>query len=235
MLAQREERNLLLGALPAEDYAWLRESLEPVPIKARRPLIEPHQPLGHVHFIRRGVASIVATEAHGGLVEVGTVGNEGFVGLSVLYGTERTTYQVIAQVEGDAWRLPVDDFRRALDERPAVRALALRYAHYYTDQVSQLVACNRLHGVEQRCARWLLLTHDRLGEDQFALTHEFIAQMLGVRRAGVTVTMGALQERGALRLARGRLTILDRDLLEDAACECYRVTREAQARLYPSA
>jgi CRP-like cAMP-binding protein len=137
----------------------------------------------------------------------------------------------MVQIEGDAWRLRADAFRRLVDERAAVRHLLLRYGQYFTDQLSQSVACNRLHTVEERCARWLLMTHDRVDGDSFELTHEFLARMLGVRRAGVSVAMGGLQDAKIVQYGRGRVAVLDRPKLEEASCGCYHITRTALARL----
>jgi CRP-like cAMP-binding protein len=121
--------------------------------------------------------------------------------------------------------------QRIFEERSVVRRLFLRYAQYFADQLAQAVACNRLHTLEERCGRWLLLTHDRVHGDDFELTHEFLALMLGVRRAGVSVAMGALQNAGILRYTRGRVVIVDRQRLEEASCDCYRITRGALDRL----
>lgn len=139
--------------------------------------------------------------------------------------------RVFVQVEGDAWRIGADAFRRMLDARPAVRKLCLRYAAYFTSQLSQSVACNRLHTLEERAARWLLMTHDRVHGADFELTHEFLSLMLGVRRAGVSVAMGTLQNAGVVRYARGRVTVLDRAKLEEASCTCYQITQTALTRL----
>lgn len=174
---------------------------------------------------------MIATEQEGGDVEVGTIGNEALVGVPVLLGTDRSPYPVIVQIEGDAWRLSADAFRQLVDERPAVRHLCLRYAQYFADQISQSVACNRLHTLEERCARWLLMTHDRVHTDAFELTQEFLAIMLGVRRAGVSVAMGTLQSAGVVRYTRGRVQVLDRPRLEEASCGCYHITRGAFERL----
>jgi CRP-like cAMP-binding protein len=162
---------------------------------------------------------------------VGTVGRDGFVGLPVLHAADRMPYRVFVQIEGHGWRLSAEEFRRVLDERPAVRRRLLRYAQYFTDQLAQSVACNRLHTLDERCARWLLMTHDRVDGDAFELTHEFLALMLGVRRAGVTVAMGTLQAAGIVRYVRGRVVVLDRPRLEEASCGCYHITRTALERL----
>jgi CRP-like cAMP-binding protein len=205
--------------------------LTPVRLTLRQELVEPDVPIRDVYFIREGVGSMLATEQEGGEIEVGTIGNEGFVGLPVLNGADRTPYRIMVQVEGDAWRLPADAFRQLVDERATVRHLLLRYAQYFADQLSQSVACNRLHTVEERCARWLLMTHDRVHGDTFELTHEFLALMLGVRRAGVTVVMGVLQGAKIVEYTRGRVSVLDRPRLEEACCRCYHITRSALDRL----
>lgn len=229
--ARADEPNRLLCTLARDDYEWLLPQLTPTRLRLRDVLIEPEQPIAHVYFVREGVGSMLAVEQEGGEVEVGTIGREGLVGLPVLLGAEASSYRVIVQVEGDAWRMGADAFRRALDERPEVRRRCLRYAQYFADQMAQSVACNRLHALEERCARWLLMTHDRVHGEVFELTHEFLATMLGVRRAGVTVAMGTLQHTGLVTYSRGRVTILDRAALEAAACGCYAITRASYARL----
>ena len=230
-LAHETEQNCLLHRLPLEEYERLLPELTPERLGLKQALIEPDTPIRDVYFVRAGVCSMIATEQDGGDIEVGTVGSEGFVGLPVLHGADSMPYRVLVQIEGDAWRLSAAVFARAVDERPAVRRLLLRYAQYFTDQISQSVACNRLHTVEERCARWLLMTHDRVYDDSFELTHEFLALMLGVRRAGVTVAMGVLQAAGIVRYTRGRIAVLDRPRLEEASCGCCHITRTAQERL----
>jgi CRP-like cAMP-binding protein len=229
--AHAAEQNRLLAALPLEEYTLLLPRLTPVRFRLKDVLVDPDVPIRDVWLIREGVASVVATEQEGGDVEVGTIGCEGFVGLPVLNGTDSMPYRVFIQVPGEGWRLSADAFRQVVDERPVVRKLLLRYSQYFTDQVSQSAACNQLHTVEERCARWLLMTHDRVRGDQFELTHEFLSIMLGVRRAGVSVAMGTLQAEGVVRYIRGRVTVLDRPRLEEASCGCYHVTRTALARL----
>ena len=229
--AHDAEPNGLLHALPLADYEWLLPQLTPARLRLRQVLIEPEQPIQHVYFVREGVGSLIATEQEGGDIEVGTVGCEGLIGLPVLLEDDTMSNRVIVQVEGDAWRIGADAFRGALDERPAMRKLCLRYAAYYTGQVSQSVACNKLHTLEQRAARWLLMTHDRVHGNEFELTHEFLSLMLGVRRSGVSVAMGALQSAGTLTYVRGRVTVIDRAKLEEASCGCYAITRTALKRL----
>ena len=232
--AHAAEQNRLLRALPLADYEWLLPQLTPARLRLRDVLIEPDVPIRHVWFVREGVASIIATEQEGGDIEVGTIGHEGLVGLPVLFYDDAIPNRVIVQVAGDAWRIGADAFRAALDARPAIRAICLRFAAYFTGQLSQSVACNRLHTLEERAARWLLMTHERVNNADFELTHDFLALMLGVRRAGVSVAMGALQAAGILRYARGRVTVLDPARLEEASCGCYRITRAAFDKLLRS-
>ncbi|MFL5575175.1 MAG: Crp/Fnr family transcriptional regulator [Gemmatimonadaceae bacterium] len=229
--AHEAESNRLLRALPVDEYDRLLGQLTPVRLRLKLVLAEPDVPITDVYFVRDGVASMLATEQEGGDIEVGTIGNEGLVGVPVLLGDDSMPNRVIVQVEGDAWRIDADAFRRVLEERPAVRRLCLRFVAYFAGQLSQSVACNRLHTLEERCARWLLMTHDRVHGDVFDLTHEFLALMLGVRRSGVTVAMGALQRAGIVRYSRGRITVLDRPRLEEASCDCYRITQVALDRL----
>jgi CRP-like cAMP-binding protein len=229
--AHAAEQNRLLRALPLAEYAHLLPQLTPVVLGLKQVLIEPDAPIRDVYFPRSGVGSMIADEQEGGAVEVGTIGPEGFIGLPVLMGADRMPYRVFVQVAGDGWRLPADAFRRLVDERAPVRRLLLRFAQAFSDQVSQSVACNRLHTVDERCARWLLMTLDRVHGEGFELTHEFLSYMLGVRRAGVTVAMGTLQGAQIIRYVRGRVTVLDRPRLEEASCGCYHITRTASDRL----
>ena len=228
--AHAAESNRLLRVLPVGEYERLLPLLRPVRLRLRHVLVEPMRPIDEVWFVREGVCSTLAVEQEGGEVEVGTVGNEGLVGLPVVLGADSMPNRVMVQIEGDAWRIPAAELRRVLDERPAVRRVCLRYAQYFADQLAQSAACNRLHTLEERCARWLLLTHDRVHGDAFELTHEFLAQMLGVRRAGVTVAMGTLQRAALVQYARGRVTVSDRPRLEEASCDCYRITRGSLER-----
>ena len=229
--AHGAEQNRLLRALPLEEYARLVPQLTPVRLGFKQVLVEPDTPIRDVYFPRDGVASIIAVEQEGDPVEVGTIGPDGLIGIPVLHSAESMPYRVFVQIPGHAWRLSADAFRQIVDERPAVRHLLLRYAQYFTDQVSQSVACNQLHTLDERCARWLLMTHDRVEGDSFELTHEFLSYMLGVRRAGVTVAMGVLQAANVIQYTRGRITVLDRPRLEEASCGCYHITRAQLQRL----
>jgi CRP-like cAMP-binding protein len=162
---------------------------------------------------------------------VGTVGNEGMAGLAVFLDADATPNRTLVQVAGDMARLPVEKFRDLTEKSPLFRHFLNRYTLAFLAQVSQTATCNRAHTIEERCARWLLMTHDRVGVDSFNLTHEFLAFMLGVRRAGVTVAAGILQKAGLITYKRGNIKILDRKGLEDAGCDCYRIVSDEFERL----
>ncbi len=227
--------NRLLGALPAEDYARLNEQLQRRDVEQKQDMGGAGQRIDEVHFPVDAVVSILTRMDDGPSVEIATIGNEGVVGLTVAWGGDAMNPREIATVQapGEVESMDAGAFRAELQRQGALASLIERYTLAFFSQVSQQVACNGLHSVEQRCARWLLLTHDRVGVDEFPMTHEFLAQMLGVRRASVTVTAGILQRAGFVEFRRGRVTVVDRDGLEGSACECYGVTREVYDRLLP--
>jgi CRP-like cAMP-binding protein len=227
--------NSLLSALDAAEYTQLLDGAENVKMALRTVLYEANAPITHVVFLGRGVASIIAPVGEGHSVEVGTVGNEGLVGLPLLFGVDREPAKAIIQVANGGVRVTAAAFRTAVVESAALRTLFLRYAQCYMSQVSQSSACNRAHSIEERCARWLLMTHDRVAADEFPLTHEFLSLMLGVRRAGVTVAAGMLQKAGLIEYKHGHIKIVDREGLEGAACACYAIIRESYDRLSLSA
>jgi CRP-like cAMP-binding protein len=224
-------RNRLLGRLSAEAFRRLQPSLERMDFQPRASLYELHRPLAHVYFPETGVASIVTVLADGTQTEVATVGLEGMVGLPAFWGVDAVPNRAFWQIAGTAWRLPVEALRGEKRRRGSLEEALGRYTQAFLTQVAQSATCNGRHAVQQRCSRWLLMTHDRVDGDAFDLKHEFLAQMLGVRRAGVTVAAGALQKAGLIRYAPGRLTILDREGLEAAACECYGLVRREFERL----
>ena len=227
--------NRLLKALPEEDYQRLHAHLRPHAVKQKQDMGEAGQRIAEVHFPVDAVVSILTRMDEGPSVEIATIGNEGVVGLTVAWGSEAMNPRELATVQapGEVVSLDAGTFRAELHRQGALASLIERYTLAFFSQVSQQVACNGLHSVEQRCARWLLLTHDRVGTDEFPMTHEFLAQMLGVRRASVTVTAGILQRAGFVEFSRGRVAVVDRPGLESAACECYAVTREVYDRLLP--
>ena len=215
------QRNRLLAALPATAIQSLGPHLEPVEVSSREHLYEAGRPIEHVYFPETMVVSFTTTLRDGCTVEVGTAGREGVVGLPVFLGDDRSFVQAIAQIPGSAMRIDVVAFARAARAPGPLHQLLLRYTQAFLTQVGQTAVCNAAHLVEQRCARWLLMTHDRVDGDDFPLTHEFLAFMLGVRRAGVTLAMRALQDARLVSYTRGRVTIVDRAGLERASCECY--------------
>ena len=224
-------RNLLLNRLPAGELQRLRARLRPVTFQIRDLLFEPNKRIDHVYFPEEGVASILTVLADGSLIEAATVGYEGMIGLPVFLGAERSTSKSFWQVPGRALALKADDLREEIQKRSHLVDRLNLYIQAFFTQLAQSVSCNRVHNVEQRCARWLLMTHDRVTGDSFMLTHEFLAQMLGVRRAGVTEVAGRLQDAGLINYSRGRISIRNRKGLEKVSCECYRIVRDEVQRL----
>jgi len=228
-------RNRLLAALSAEEQRTLLPHLERMDLPIKHPFYEPNQPIAHVYFLIGGVGSLLMLGQQGEAVEVSTVGNEGMIGLPVFLGTDATPGMAFMQVPDAGLRMPVAAFRQVVTPGTRLHALLQRYTQALMVQMAQGVACNRLHTIEQRAARWLLQTRDRTGTDTFPLTHEFLAQMLGVRRAGVSEVAAALQADDLITYTRGIMTILDRAGLERHACECYRIIRDELARMFDGA
>ncbi|WP_207541144.1 Crp/Fnr family transcriptional regulator [Sabulicella rubraurantiaca] len=229
-----ETDNRLLAALPREELDRLRPALETVHLGLKEEFYAEGKPLEHVWFPHRGVASLLNRVPEGRAVEFATTGNEGFIGVQVLLGAESMPSMAFAQIPVTASRMEAGAFRAALGVNPSFHALLLRYTMALLNQVAQNAACNRAHPIEERCARWLLMTHDRVnGDRHFPLTQEFLAQMLGVRRASVSVAEAMLQKAGLIRYTRGTMTVLDREGLEAASCPCYGVLRAEFDRLLP--
>jgi CRP-like cAMP-binding protein len=224
-------RNVLLGLLPEEEFRRLEPALEVVPLDVRDPLYEAGTTIEHVWFPLDAVLSVLATIEGEAAVEVATVGFEGMSGLPAFLGTAVSPHDSYCQVAGTAVRLATRDLHRFLASDGALHDLLHRYTQATMVQLSQNVACNRLHTTEERCARWLLQTRDRVGADEFGLTQEFLAQMLGVRRGTVSLTAGVLQQAGIIRYTRGRITVVDAGALHEAACDCYGIVQAAYRRL----
>lgn len=226
--------NRILDALPEKEFQRLLPALTPASFELKHQLLEPGKAIDSVHFPLSAVVSLLTTMDDNSGVEVATVGNEGIVGVPVFLGAQemgaRDYYQV--QVPGRTVAMDAAAFLKATRRDP-LRGLVQRYAQALFSQVTQQVACNGLHSVEERCSRWMLLTHDRVGSEEFPLTQEFLSQMLGVRRASMTLAAGALQNAGFIRYARGWITIVDRAGLEATSCECYRIIRTEFDRLLP--
>lgn len=212
--------NRLLAALPPDDFIRFFSRLEPLTLPLRHTLQDATQPIEHVCFVEEGVCSVLNIMTDGSTIEVGMIGNEGMVGVSALLGGGPSPH-VVAQIPGKALWMPLAQCKRAFDESAAVRSVLLGFAGALLRLSSQTAACNRLHSIEERCARWLLMARDRVQTDRMPMTHEFLASMLGVRRAGVTTTAQELQRSGLISYRQGEITICDRDGLEALACECY--------------
>ncbi len=223
--------NRLLAALTGEDFQLLKPHLTFVDLVQNEIVFEGGRPAEYVWFPHVGVISIVATDADGGAVEVATVGREGMTGISLVLGSDSMSSDAMVQVSGVGSRMEASAFRDAIEASPTMRQVMLRYVLAVFGQVSQNAACNQLHAINNRCARWLLTTHDRISGDTYALTQEYLAMMLGVTRPSVSAAAGALQKAGLIRYSRGVITILDRSGLEAASCECYHIIEDEFARL----
>jgi CRP-like cAMP-binding protein len=224
-------KNRLLEMLPPQEHDRLISEMQLLTMGIRTVQAEANQPLPFVHFPLTGVSSIVVPDPSGVEVEIATIGNEGMVGASVFLGAATTPQRAFTQVPGDAYRLATPAFEAALRECPMLQDVMRRYTQGLFNQVSQSAACRHLHAIEQRLSRWLLMIHDRVGNDVFSLTQEFIAQMLGVRRPSVTVVAGMLQKAGLISYHRGVITVLDRERLEESACPCYAAVHREYERL----
>ena len=218
-------KNGLLATLSPEDVERFFSDLEPVSFSIGNVIYEVGAPLEDVYFIEQGVASVLTNLTNGSVIEVGMIGREGMVGVPVLLGDQTSVQRVIVQVPGTALRMKAAPCKTAFDESAAVRSVLLRFTAAILNMSAQTAACNRAHSMKQRCARWLLMSSDRIQSDVVPMTHEFLSSMLGVRRTGVTAIAGELQRSGLIRYHRGQVTIVDRAGLEAAACECYRIDR----------
>jgi CRP-like cAMP-binding protein len=224
--------NLLLSALPGREYDRLLPAFDRVPLAFKAVLHEPNQPIRHLYFPTSGMLSLLLShEGPGAGMEVGVVGREGMADLSVFLGASVASIRSMVQVPGEALRMRADKFRTLVNRESKLYELLLRYTRVFLTQLTQGVACNALHSVEKRLCRWLLMVHDRAACDRFPLTHEFLASMLGVRRATVTEAARRLRQAGLIRYGAGQLTILDRRGLERTVCGCYRAVKAEQNRL----
>jgi CRP-like cAMP-binding protein len=224
-------RNRLLAALPEGEYAQLAPLLRREHLELRQTILEYDKPVERVYFPESAVVSIVGILTGGAAAQTAIIGNEGFVGLPIFLGADRMSAQTFCQVPGDAVSLSADEFRHAIARGGRLPVLLGRYTQALFTLMSQSSACSRAHELRQRCAHWLLLTHDRVGANEFPLTQLFLAQMLGVRRAAVTEIAGALQREGYIVYSYGRITVRDRHGLESAACGCYRIGKRELDRL----
>ena len=223
--------NKLLDQLPRRELAAIESELEPVDLPFKKSIFRPNETIAAVYFVTDGVVSIVNEPDNGEIVEFATVGPEGMVGVPVLLGADSMPSSAFVQIPGAALRLKSKVFKRLIAEHPKLHALLLRYTMALLNQVAQSTSCNRLHEVQERCARWLLQCDDRIKGNRFSLTQEFLGQMLGVHRPTVSIAAGMLQEAGLIEYSRGTITIRDRKGLEKASCNCYRLIRKEYDRL----
>jgi CRP-like cAMP-binding protein len=223
-------RNRILAALPPAELRRVSEELEPFALDLHTVLYEADTPISHVYFPTSGCVSMVNVMQEGA-VEVGTIGFEGFAGLPLLLDDDRMPTRAFVQLTGSSFRMQAAIFQKSLEQNPTFERLLNRHSLALYNQAAQSVACNRLHTLESRCARWLLMTHDRMRLEPFMLTHEFLSYMLGVHRPAVTLAAGVLQRAGLIRYTRGKVSVLDRTGLETVACACYEVTRKNYERL----
>ena len=218
--------NRLLAALPPKEFQRLRPKLELVTLTFGEILYNAGQNITHVHFPNDSIVSLLSVVGERSSLEVGIVGNEGMAGLSVFMGVDISRTQALVQGTGTAMRMRSEALRTESDQLSPLHRLLHRYSHSLMTQISQSAACNRFHTVNTRLARWMLMTHDRMGEDTFQLTQDFMSNMLGVRREGVSKAAGELQKQKLIRYSRGVISVLDRAGLESVACKCYQIIKD---------
>ena len=226
-------QNYLLAALPPGDFERLCPQLELVPMPLGDALYEPGGKLQHVYFPTTSIVSLLYVLENGASAEIAIVGNEGILGVSIFMGGETTPSRAVVQSAGHGFRLRASVLRKEFERGGALQHLLLRFTQALITQMTQTAVCNRHHSVDQQLCRWLLLSIDRLPDNQLSMTQELIANMLGVRREGVTEAAGKLQADGLIEYSRGKITVLDRERLETRVCECYAVVKREYDRLLP--
>ena len=228
------KQNSLLAALPGAEYERLLPYLELVPLPLGWAVYEAGGAQGYVYFPTTSIVSLLYVMEDGSSAEIAVVGNEGLVGITLFMDGESTSSRAVVQSAGFGYRLKASVLRTEFDQRGDLQQLLLRYAQTLITQMAQTAVCNRHHAVEQQLCRWLLLSLDRLPANVLTMTQELIANMLGVRREGVTEAAGKLQAAGLIHYSRGKITVLDRPRLEERVCECYAVVKRESSRLLPS-
>ena len=227
-----ETNNKLLKALRPETYERLRPHLEHACLLRGEVINEINSPVDQLYFVNRGLVSIVKSMRDGRMVEVGAIGIEGVTAPTALLGGDRAALETVVQIAGNAFRIKRSILLEEMSQDPGLQAFIQAYARLAIGQLVHTSACNALHTLDQRCCRWLLIAHDNAMSDSFALTHELIAMMLGVQRAGVSIMLGKLKKAGLVKYQHGRMTIADRQGLESMACECYGDAQADLARLF---
>jgi len=224
-------KNYLLASLPAAEFVRVHSKLEPVSFKLGDVLYESGDKMDNVYFPTTAIVSLLYIMENGATAEIGIVGNDGLIGVSLFMGGDTTTSRAIIQSAGDAFKMKAKDLKDEFARGGAFQEMMLRYTQALMTQISQTAVCNRLHAVEQQLCRWLLLSHDRLDTDKLVMTHDLISNMLGVRREGVTLAAQKLAKRKLIKNVRGTITVIDRQGLEQAVCECYKVVNDEYNRL----
>ena len=223
--------NHLLAALPQAEFVRIKSSLEAVSMELGEVLYESGDQMTHMYFPTAAIISLLYIMENGATAEIGIAGNNGLVGIALFMGGETTSNRAVVQSAGYAVRMKAADVREAFSLGGVFQNILLRYTQSLITQISQTAVCNRLHSVEEQLCRWLLINHDQLQTDKLVMTHDLIANMLGVRREGVSIAASHLQEQGLIKYVRGTITILNRQGLEHAACECYKVVMDEYDRL----
>ncbi|MDQ8730959.1 Crp/Fnr family transcriptional regulator [Bradyrhizobium sp. LHD-71] len=216
-------QNDFLATLCPADFEHLRPFLQPVELKRHAIIHEANKPVDAVYFVESGIVSRVARTQADGAVEVAVVGRSGLVGLSVILGTNIALHRTVVQIPGSALRIPAADLQAIMAKNPTIRDHLLRYVQLLMNQKAQVALCNAKHEIDKRVARWLLLAHDRVAGNQLPVTHDLLAMMLGVRRAGISEALAELEDKGVISKARGALRIVSREALKAQACECYKI------------
>ncbi len=219
-------RNSILNSLTEQDRAIALERGEVVQFQLRQAVYEPDKKIDAAYFPLDCVLSVVTHMIDGSMIEIGTIGREGTSAVPLVLGATQTANESFCQVPGNAWKMPATDFTELVENSKSFRTSMNSYLQGYLNMLGQIAACNRLHNATERCARWLLMTQDRVEGNQFPMTHEFLATMLGSQRSSVTISAAMLQKAGYIKYERGCMTVLDRAGLEDVTCECYAVARQ---------
>jgi CRP-like cAMP-binding protein len=223
--------NHLLAALPVDEFARLAPDLEPVSLPFGKVIYESGEQLEYIYFPTTAIISLLYIMENGSTAEIGMAGNDGLVGVALFMGGSTTPSRAVVQSAGNAFRLRAKTLQTVFGSAGLFQKILLRYTQALMTQISQTAVCNRLHSVEQQLCRWLLVNYDLLQTNKLTMTHDLIANMLGVRREGVSIAAGHLQKQGLIKYVRGTITILDRRGLESAACECYQVVKDEYDRL----
>ncbi|HEX5370765.1 MAG TPA: Crp/Fnr family transcriptional regulator [Dehalococcoidia bacterium] len=224
--------NLLLDSLSEDDFKSVEPYLERMSVKTMQVLVEPNEPISHVYFPVSCMISLVTLLDDGVTIESATIGNEGMSGMSVFHGLDASGSRSIVQMDGETLRMPTANLKKVLADAPTLGLALGRYADALISMLAQSGACNGLHMVEQRFARWLLTIQDRVNREEFTITQEFLGQMLGSHRPTVTLAAGVLQRAGFITYHHGHVKVLDRSSLEEVACECYDIIRDLYSRTY---